>query len=342
MNIVFQFPYFQPNCDSRTHECLPFFYCLADKTTDGAEIFQPRSNFEHCDSISQVCCNKEDNIARYVPKKCGRRNVNGIGFHVTNNVDEAQYGEFPWMTAIFYLNYETSTFDYVCGGSLIHPHVVLTAAHCVNDRHFSSFKIRLAEWDTQTTKEIFPHSDHEVSQIIMHQDFGVSNLFNDIALIVLREPVALSIVVNTVCLPPQNNKFDDQNCFASGWGADLYEQKGLYRVNLKKLELPVVPLRTCQDNLRETKLGPRFRIHQSFMCAGGAKDVDTCTGDGGSPLVCPIGSTGDYYQGGIVAWGIECGVENVPGVYANVAKFRDWIDDHMIQLGYGTASYTHY
>ena len=78
------------------------------------------------------------------------------------------------------------------------------------------------------------------------------------------------------------------------------------------------------------------------MCAGGNKGVDTRTGDGGSPLVCPIGSTGDCYQGGIVAWGIECGMENVPGVYANVAKFRDWIDDHMIQLGYGTASYTHY
>jgi plasma kallikrein len=59
-------------------------------------------------------------------------------------------------------------------------------------------------------------------------------------------------------------------------------------VNLKKLELPVVPLRNCQQQLRETKLGPRFQLHNSFICAGGEKDVDTCIGDGGSPLVCPI------------------------------------------------------
>ena len=70
------------------------------------------------------------------------------------------------------------------------------------------------------------------------------------------------------------------------------------------------------------------------MCAGGEKSVNTCTGDDG--LVCPIGSTGDCYQGGIVAWGMEC------GVYANFTKFRDWIDNHTLQLGYGTASYTHF
>lgn len=33
--------------------------------------------------------------------------------------------------------------------------------------------------------------------------------------------------------------------------------------------------------------------------------LDTCKGDGGSPLVCPVqGHAGHYYQAGIVAWGI--------------------------------------
>jgi plasma kallikrein len=64
-------------------------------------------------------------------------------------------------------------------------------------------------------------------------------------------------------------------------------------------------------------------------------------GDGGGPLVCPVqGRHEIYYQAGIVAWGIECGQENVPGVYANVANFRQWIDDKMINLGFETKSYT--
>lgn len=49
-------------------------------------------------------------------------------------------------------------------------------------------------------------------------------------------------------------------------------------------------------------------------------------GDGGSPLVCPIsGRHEQYFQAGIVSWGIGCSETN-PGVYVNVAKFRTWID----------------
>ena len=85
----------------------------------------------------------------------------------------------------------------------------------------------------------------------------------------------------------------------------------------------------CQNMLRQTRLGRRFRLHSSFLCAGGEKDKDACRGDGGGPLVCPQEPDNEdtlYTQVGIVAWGIGCGEENVPGVYTNVASQVCWLD----------------
>ena len=82
--------------------------------------------------------------------------------------------------------------------------------------------------------------------------------------------------------------------------------------------------------LRDTRLGIRFNLNNSFICAGGELGKDACTGDGGSPLVCPIpDSIDEYYQAGIVSWGIGCGRANVPGVYTNVAMFSDWIEEQV-------------
>lgn len=211
------------------------------------------------------------------PAVCGLRNRDGVGFRVTDNIDEAQFGEFPWVAALSEVDGNGESI-YICGGSLIDPNVILTGAHCVNGKNPAQLRVRLGEWDTQTEREILAHADHGVYKIIVHKDFGTANLHNDIALLVLKTPAQLAVHINTVCLPPQNYKFDHNTCFASGWGKDKFGYEGIYRANLKKLELPVVPLRNCQDSLRTTKLGSRFKIDTSFMCAGGELDVDACTG----------------------------------------------------------------
>lgn len=75
---------------------------------------------------------------------------------------------------------------------------------------------------------------------------------------------------------------------------------------LKKIELPTVQHADCQTKMRRTRLGRRFILDNSFMCAGGEAGIDTCKGDGGSPLVCPVaGVQNKYYQAGIVAWGMK-------------------------------------
>lgn len=107
---------------------------------------------------------------------------------------------------------------------------------------------------------------------------------------------------------------------------------GTYQSELRKVEVPIVNRIDCQNRLRTSKLGPYFQLHSSFICAGGETNRDTCQGDGGGPLVCPT-ATGQYFQAGIISWGIGCGSSNLPAVYTNVAQFTEWINQQLATYG---------
>jgi hypothetical protein len=52
-----------------------------------------RSEMTKCHSDTQVCCIESDIIGTPAPETCGIRNKDGIGFKITNVVDESQFGE---------------------------------------------------------------------------------------------------------------------------------------------------------------------------------------------------------------------------------------------------------
>ncbi|XP_056644271.1 phenoloxidase-activating factor 2-like [Diorhabda sublineata] len=277
------------------------------------------------------------------PSFCGIRNPNGIDFKITGNTNEAEYGEFPWAVAI--LNYQAVSQNdnspLVCGGSLITPNVVLTGAHCVYKYKIYDLIVRAGEWDTQTEKERLPYQERSVRKVISHPDFNPGNLYNDFALLVLNDPIKKAKNVGTICLPPQGTVINEKKCYVSGWGKTVFGKVGVRQAILKKIELPTIERRKCQDTLRTTRLGSKFELHGSFICAGGEQGKDACTGDGGSPLVCPDPSNPErYVQAGIVAWGIGCGTLNIPGVYADVAKSRSWIDQELRRLNISDDAYT--
>lgn len=348
--------------------CVPYYQCSLNKTIieDGDSIIDVKAKPE-CERPLDVCCWKT--VSRNPPQTplpppnypppdtpdpptrgdpsggqqwrgCGFRNENGVAVRVKNDDDgDTLFGEFPWMTAIL-REEEMGVMVYQCGGSLIHPQVVLTAAHCVFRRDPKNLVVRAGEWDTQKQSELLTHQQKGVQKIIVHKDFYSGGLYNDIALVVVNEPFYLAENINTICLPYQSTIFNDQYCVATGWGKDKYDNGGEYQTILKKVDLPMVPHQVCEEELKRTRLGAKFKLHHSFICAGGQAGKDTCKGDGGSPLVCQIPGTRDRYQQvGIVAWGIGCST-TVPGVYVNVAGFRDWVNLQMNNLNLNALSYT--
>merc|ERR1711902_131777 len=230
-------------------------------------------------------------------------NQGGIGVRIQTSDNDykstTQFGEWPHMCAILKKG-EVGGREvnfYVGGDSLIHPGIVLTAAHIVYDFVESpeTLKIRCGEWDTRQVVEPLKHEDRTAATVSVHPAYNSRNLQNDFALVHLEYEFILDDHINTICLP-------------TGWGKDKFGKSGNYQEILKQVPLDLVDHDQCQSQLRETRLGKLLELDQSFTCAGGEPNEDTCKGDGGGPLVCPINDDHTYpqpthyVQTGIVAW----------------------------------------
>ncbi|CAF4940063.1 unnamed protein product [Pieris macdunnoughi] len=333
-------------------QCVPYYLCdkdlngvqINDSSITGWGMLDIRFGEEDCQESVERCCTtpREPDqvpIPKPDPNKpsgCGYSNPNGLDFQVTGgNGNEAQFGEFPWVVALL----DALNGSYVGVGVLIHPQVVMTAAHIAYRYGPQSLLIRAGEWDTQTTKERLQSQERIVSEIIIRPDFQAASVQNDLALLRLESPVELADHINVICMPSTEEEFEtSKNCVANGWGKDVFGQAGRYAVILKKVEINMVPHATCNAALQETRLSRYFKLHKSFVCAGGSPGKDTCTGDGGAPLVCPF-QQNRFKLTGLVAWGIGCG-NNIPAVYARVSLFRNWVDKTMLKWGYDISGYT--
>jgi len=284
----------------------------------------------------------QDGPAAGSPGLCGKRNTNGLAQteNLKPSVDEAGFGEWPHVCALLKKEFveEELVKVYLCGASLIADGVVLTAGHCVNDTETLKNKlvVRCGEWDTQSEDEDQAFQEQDVETIEIHPEFNVNNHHNNFALLFLSSPMLVSSHISPVCLPRPNDVFAEQNCVSNGWGKDKFGAEGRYSTILKEVVVPLVDNRKCQDLLRKnTRLGTFFELDSSFICAGGQKSIDTCKGDGGSSLTCRHPS-GPWFQAGIVSWGIGCGENDTPAVYAAVSGAACWID-HTVKCNYGQA-----
>ncbi|CAD6993515.1 unnamed protein product [Ceratitis capitata] len=225
--------------------------------------------------------------------------------------------EFPYMVALGWNTSETSVYDYKCGGALIGPDWVLTAAHCTSSGGEEPAVV-LAGGVNLTSKR-FPPTP--IEKIIIHPNYEHKIVYDDIALIKLTgaphegEPACIGDRLPLI----------GRNATAVGYGHTVFG--GLPSEQLLKAYLLTIETPQCQFHYNDEEAIPNG-LRDTHLCA---KDLqfkrDTCQGDSGGPLI--IKNDGLYkpesYVIGVTSFGNGCATD-APGVYTNVAKYLDWIE----------------
>jgi hypothetical protein len=240
--------------------------------------------------------------------------------------------EYPWQVAIAYNDafFEGDGFQrQFCGGTLVAPQVVITAAHCLYDNPdpgtgFGAPPNTFESFTGRTTLSITEGQVIEWSDYFFFTDGAGNPLFNpvtfdfDAVFVTLASP-STSPPVKVAGADEQATWAAGRSARISGWG-DQASGAGAFADQLRAAQVQIIGDDFCSS---PSSYGADF--HPEVMLCAGVEGggIDTCQGDSGGPIVVPVSDpatrTGTFRLVGDTSWGIGCAQAQFPGIYGRIA-----------------------
>ncbi|KAK3745940.1 hypothetical protein QZH41_012752 [Actinostola sp. cb2023] len=249
----------------------------------------------YCKRTCNTCCGN---------RLAGSRVING---------QNASPHSWPWQISLRVRG------RHICGGTLIRPDWVLTAAHCV-DRNPTPSGYTVVVGGHRRTGSTSVQQTFNLKKLIKHHGFTMQNLKNDLALLQLERPATLSDKVNVACLP-SGDAAVGAKCYITGWGKTNGVGSGLPDI-LQQAALPVVSQSDCKKKYN-------IADRSAHLCAGEARAGASggCNGDSGGPFVCEEG--GRWVLHGAVSFGQRNCPTTHYTVFARVNSYLSWISKNI-------------
>ncbi|XP_030260626.1 transmembrane protease serine 2-like [Sparus aurata] len=293
-----------------------YFKSGQQKTDSEDGFLRVKSDFKSDVSIlqqlvlSDIC--PDNSVVTLRCTDCGK----GVNSSRASGGRPASLGSWPWQVSLQVAG------SHRCGGAIISPYWIVTAAHCVA-RTSSPGDWTVYAGIVDPLGSLF-NPAYSVSRIITHEGFDSATRRNDIALMRLSKPldVTASGNIGPVCLPsvglnitvPQTGWITRFGPTANGDSDSEY---------LTEAQVSLIDTADCNSSIAYSG-----RISKDMLCAretGAATDL--CHADSGGPLVTL--QDGVWWLIGDSIWGEHCTEKNKPGVYGNVTYFLEWIYHQM-------------
>ncbi len=290
-------------------------------------------------------------VGFYVGKKCPDRPLRDYADKVIGG-DTAPIEQWPGFVLIGAETQDRTKASYTCGGVLITPDIILTAAHCLKAMHVDPESRKLVSSNTTTrggriivlpntdTIEIDgPQSAVPVIEAVRYDVNGRTfeaddngRYVNDIGYLRLERPIADPVLASLAGSSEADPLFEGHQLWVAGFGkteaADSAKPfpsaRGADATTAASSQLrDAIVLHVPQDACAPAYPGA-IRQDQ-HVCAGWKEGGrDSCQRDSGGPLVV-LDAGGCPVVIGLTSFGQGCARENYPGVYTRVSAFRDWI-----------------
>ncbi|XP_013188662.1 modular serine protease [Amyelois transitella] len=260
--------------------------------------------------------------------------------HIISNGVTVYQNEMPWHTGIYLKT--TTPYKQICGGSIVRPSIVISAAHCfwsdnkgvlpANNYAVAAGNIYRPWNDPQNNSQ---KADVESINIPDRYRGVATNYMEDLAVLVLSKSFDYAPNVSPITLDFNENLDRLQLTPGNmgkivGWG--LTGSNGPASQVLKQVQLPIVSFKQCFDDSP-----PSFRpfIGCDKFCAGYTdSDIAVCRGDSGGGLVVGIEENGEihYYFRGVASTAASddnlCNVNSF-STFTHLQKHESFIKEYL-------------